>query len=246
MSTILLANGRYFDLLNPVVYPSDIDAIAHALAHTCRFAGHTREFYSVAQHSVLVASLMPPGLELIGLLHDAAEAFVGDVSTPLKALLPDYKEIERRVQYAVYKAFNLTGDSYVGTVCQLMIEENTLRKADLIALATEKRDLMPESADVWPCLEGVEPSYTTLKPWSSTEKAKMVFLDTYRTLTKKSASPPDDRQALLDHIEELQQQLAGYQAEVALLKDWRALRDCCMAAARGVSLDADFHEPTTR
>ena len=72
---IITASGKRFYLRRPT--PADIDAgdVAHALAHICRFNGHTREFYSVAQHSILVSRLLPDELKLAGLLHDAAEAY---------------------------------------------------------------------------------------------------------------------------------------------------------------------------
>ena len=91
---IITASGKRFYLRRPT--PADIDAgdVAHALAHICRFNGHTREFYSVAQHSILVSRLLPDELKLAGLLHDAAEAYCGDMVKPLKNCLKDFAEYE--------------------------------------------------------------------------------------------------------------------------------------------------------
>lgn len=109
MSAIRVRSGPLFDLVNPDPALVRIEDIAHALAHICRFTGHTNCFYSVAQHSVLVSELVPKGFELWGLLHDAAEAYIGDVSSPLKSLLPDYKQIEQRMEEAVWGKFGLRG-----------------------------------------------------------------------------------------------------------------------------------------
>lgn len=95
---ILTYTGLHFPLLKPEYFHFNILDIAHALSQLCRFTGHTSSFYSVAQHSVMVASLVPADQALAALMHDAAEAYLGDVSSPLKALLPDYKLIETNVE----------------------------------------------------------------------------------------------------------------------------------------------------
>lgn len=106
-SSISTISGKFFDILKPEDYEFDIDEIATALSNICRYTGHVEKFYSVAEHSVLVSRLVPPRLALTGLLHDASEAFVGDVSSPLKKLLPEYREIEERVQQAIANQFSV-------------------------------------------------------------------------------------------------------------------------------------------
>jgi hypothetical protein len=137
---VVTASGRLLDLLNP--RPEDVEPIdvAHALANACRFGGHVREFYSVAQHSVLVSRLVPPGYELAALLHDAAEAYVGDLVRPLKALLQDFTAIEARVAAAVAARFGIDAQD---------LDSPEVRRADVVALLTERRDLLPEARGTW-------------------------------------------------------------------------------------------------
>lgn len=125
------ASGRAIDIQR--ITPDDISIvdIAHSLSNLCRFAGHTREFYSVAQHSVRVALALPPELRLAGLLHDATEAYVVDLPRPIKRLLPDYEKIEANVWEAISFRFGI--DHF---------EHPLIKEVDDRALRTEWEELM--------------------------------------------------------------------------------------------------------
>ncbi len=99
--------GKAFDLLDPQPDMIDIRDIAHALSNLCRYNGHVRDFYSVAEHSYWASRFVDPEYRLETLLHDAAEAYVGDVTSPLKAQLPEYKRIEHRIEAVVREVFKL-------------------------------------------------------------------------------------------------------------------------------------------
>ena len=169
-----MANGGYFHLLHPHHSdPFDVEVIAHALSIVNRFGGHTRQPYSVAQHSVLVSNHVPAQYALQGLLHDAAEAFLGDIPSPLKQLLPDFREIERRVEITVRRRLALPDNQHP-----------SVKEADLRALATEKRDLMP-AVDEWTSLAGIEPFPEKIVPHLTTEAAKRAFLERYEQIKKE-------------------------------------------------------------
>lgn len=125
--------GGVFWPLAPRREDVKLSDIAHALSHLCRFAGHTREFYSVAQHSVLVSHLCRPEDARWGLLHDASEAYLSDIVAPLKRSggLSGYREIETRVQLVIAQAFNLP-----------LTEPVSVKAADQALLRIEQRDLM--------------------------------------------------------------------------------------------------------
>jgi 5'-deoxynucleotidase YfbR-like HD superfamily hydrolase len=99
--------GRCFWPLDPRPGEICIQDIAHALAMTCRYGGHCEQFYSVAEHSVLVSRHVPQEFALWGLLHDAAEAYSADIPRPLKRFLPDWKPLEAKLMAAVCDRFGL-------------------------------------------------------------------------------------------------------------------------------------------
>lgn len=111
LTWIVTQSGKKFNPLEPDLDLIDIEDIAHALAHTPRFTGHTKEFYSVAQHSVKV-SILCESHQLHGLLHDASEAYMCDIATPLKRTpeFAPYREAEARLQMAIYRKFRLKED----------------------------------------------------------------------------------------------------------------------------------------
>lgn len=128
--------GRLIDLRH--VTPDDISIkdIAHSLGCINRFNGHTLVPISVAQHSVRVSEIVSPQHALWGLLHDASEAYLGDVSRPLKHLLPKYQQMETLVTFAIARHFGLT-----------VPIPHDVKLADQSVLMAEKRDLMVVDRD---------------------------------------------------------------------------------------------------
>lgn len=124
-------SGKHLAIPRPVASAITIEDIARGLAHTCRFAGQVAFYYTVAQHSVLVAEiartrLNRPDLYLKALLHDAHEAFMGDLATPYKAVIPGYSKVARALQEEIAEAFDLPTDG-----------DDVIARADEIALLTE-------------------------------------------------------------------------------------------------------------
>lgn len=148
--------GRRFYPLDPRPLDIDIEDIAHALSMICRFTGHVRQFYSVAEHSVRVSRACCHQDALWALLHDASEAYVADMSRPLKHApeMYAYRSVEKRIMDAVTERFGLSP-----------VEPPSVKDADNRLLVTEKRDLMPPSPD-WEVFASIEPLATVIKPWT--------------------------------------------------------------------------------
>src|SRR5690348_18006267 len=107
IATIHTFTGRTFCPLDPKPEDIDIQDIAHALSCQCRFTGHSRKFYSVAEHCVRVSLLVSPDLQLAALLHDASEAYLSDVARPIKRLpaMAEYRRTEEALQRQIYLCF---------------------------------------------------------------------------------------------------------------------------------------------
>ncbi|SCW39184.1 hypothetical protein SAMN05216370_0897 [Pseudomonas peli] len=165
MSWILTRSGRKFDLANPTADMVDPADIAHSLSMQCRFNGHTSSFYSVAQHCYLVADLVPAEDQLAALLHDATEAYVGDMVRPLK------EEMRECARYnGTTCMYDVTEQSVWEAICERFdlspVLPPSVKHADLVALATEKRDLMPSHPEPWPCLAGITPAPEQIHTWT--------------------------------------------------------------------------------
>lgn len=172
MTFIQTYTGRRFYPLDPNPDDVCIEDIAHALAMICRFNGHVREFYSVAEHSVHVSHLVPPEYALAGLLHDAAEAYIADVSRPVKhaAEFQAYRAIEWGLQRVLNTA--LMGEHDASYAESVAIADNAM-------LALEARSLLPY--DPW--MDDLPDSAdVTLGLWGPNE-AERRFLERYAELT---------------------------------------------------------------
>lgn len=167
---IQTASGRAFWPLNPKPEHVFIEDIAHALSQKCRYTGHTKSFYSVAQHSYLASLIVPDEDCLWALLHDASEAYLPDVARPVKKDLPGFIEIEDRVTEAVAKRFGLS----------LPMPES-IKEADLVLLATERRDIMSDPPYRWTSTENIQPLGLIIKPLPP-EAAKALFMSRWHEL----------------------------------------------------------------
>lgn len=204
--TILLANGASISLRQPDPGLLTIEATAHSLALINRFTGHAVRPYSVAEHSLLVSHIIELSggsvlAQLAGLMHDAHEQLVGDVASPLKREMrriaasrtfsatdlphgrtwSDFDRAEAAAEGAVRVAFGLI------TISRAF--EAEVGAADLVALATERRDLMPHHPERWACLEGVAPVPLSLVDLADEHRCQFhwtdwraAFIDRYHEL----------------------------------------------------------------
>jgi len=163
-------SGVAFYPLSPRAEDVRMADVGHALGMICRFQGHTRAFYSVAEHCAVMSGMVPDELALHALLHDAAEAYVCDVSRPLKAVLPALRDIEEGVLARIYE--------HVGVKLPTKGEWAELAKADLRMLRTECEQVMGRAPLPWDSCEDVEPYVRTLGCWGP-ETASQVWLERF-------------------------------------------------------------------
>lgn len=176
---IITYTGKRFWPLDPRIEDICIEDIAHSLSNLCRFNGHCISFYSVAEHSVLVSENCKPENALWGLLHDAAEAYIGDMLRPLKRN-PDFAEkfraVEAELMACVKIKFGLSFE-----------EPKEVREVDVNMLMTEKPQVTTLNNHVWTDIQGtgvVLP--VTIKFWEP-KVAESYFLMRFECLTKKQS-----------------------------------------------------------
>ena len=168
--------GKKFRPLTPDPELIDVRDIAHGLAMQGRFGGHTRTFYSVAEHSVRVSLIAPAKDALWGLLHDASEAYLKDMASPIKYApgIEFYLEAEARLMAAVAVRFGLSTK-----------EPESVKRADVILLHTEARDLFPPGSHVeWIDEAQAQPRRIQPLDWRG---AEAWFLERFRSLERRRA-----------------------------------------------------------
>lgn len=173
---IHLVSGGSYNFTNPELSVYTIEDIARNLSHINRFTGSTEVAYNVSQHSVYVSLLLEAWghqhLAMEGLLHDAVEAFTGDVSRPLKDLLPDYRKIELKNEKAIFAKYNLPFPMDFLT-----------KQADNAVFVAERRDLQPKCPQGMMDKEGnvIQAAPFKIVPWSA-KKSEKEFLKRFYEL----------------------------------------------------------------
>lgn len=159
MTWMLTAHGRVVDFADPVGSAGalPIETIAHSLACINRYTGHAVRPISVAEHSLLVSAILErehgylPRVLMAGLLHDAHECITNDIASPAKPVIgPGWHAFESGWEHHFHAVFGLR-----------MVQASwwpQIKRADLVALATERRDLLPPDGPAWSVTAGVQPA----------------------------------------------------------------------------------------
>ena len=169
MTTIRTYTGNTFHYEDMSPKDVSIADVSHALSHICRFTGHVKVHYSVAEHCCRVSDLCSPENKLWGLLHDASEAYCSDLPRPFKRLigLEPYRTYEKRIMCIICERFGLP-----------LEEPKEVKAADMRLLVTEQRDLMVNAGPEW---YDVKPLLDLITPWTA-EVAKEELLKRFNAL----------------------------------------------------------------
>ena len=169
-TAIVMASGFIFDLMMPDAKGLPIEDIARALSSQPRWGGATRPWYSVAEHSIMASYLVPHADAYDALMHDSEE-FLGDLPSPFKALLG--RDVLREhigpIKRALAQEFGFR------------LDNRRVKQADLVCMATELRDLLPDHWMEWGHLP--EPAPTKIVPVGP-DRAYELFLERYHELRK--------------------------------------------------------------
>ena len=166
-------SGKKFSPINPKIEDINIEDIAHSLSMQCRFNGHIEDFYSVAQHSVLVSYFCDKKDALSGLLHDASEAYICDIPSPLKKTqqFSQYREIERKLQALINVKFGLPEE-----------DPESVKLADQLLLTLEAKSLLTHIREDWKLPNSNIPiKIIAMSP----KESKLIFMERFHELTNK-------------------------------------------------------------
>jgi hypothetical protein len=170
------ASGNAYWPADPLPSEVRIEDIAHALSLLCRYGGHCSRFYSVAEHSVLVSQVVPERFALVGLLHDATEAYVVDVPRPIKHMLRDYADLEAANWRAIAHRFDLPEQM-----------PPCVKVADTAVLPAEKNVLMTTRPGEWEAANPGDPARVSIVGYAP-ERARRLFLDRFHSLYKQEST----------------------------------------------------------
>lgn len=165
-------DGSLFNLDPTDLSGVNIGNLAHALSGVNRFNSHTNRMYSVGEHSVHVAALLPMELQLVGLLHDGSEAFIQDIPSPFKQFLPDYAHMERVIQDKVWRAFDIDPD-WVDSIYP------EVKRVDSMLCQVEATQLLHSKGAGWAVNHG-HPGIFCLAP----EATETLFLAAFTRILK--------------------------------------------------------------
>ncbi len=130
--------GLNFTLQGKGIDQFSLEDIAHSLSMQCRYTGHAKKFYSVAEHCVLMSRYIDdPDLKIVALYHDAVEAYIGDLATPLKQLLPGYRKIEEEIEQRLFVWLGIDVDPYVKRLVKILDMRIMLNERDVLLPAIE-------------------------------------------------------------------------------------------------------------
>lgn len=171
--------GKKFYFLKP--NPDDIDIIdiAHSLSMQCRFTGHVEAYMSVAEHSVAVSTIVNKENQLAGLLHDASEAYLSDIASPIKQFFSQYYEMEDRIMKVIAEKFGF----------EYPLNED-VKNADSTQLKSEAKHLLSSGGKDWTMLFPTDGRNGKVPMCLAPAHAKALFLRTYEQITGKDVSPP--------------------------------------------------------
>lgn len=165
--------GKHFDFLTPQLDMIDMEDIAHSLSMQCRYTGHCNEFYSIAEHSLFVSDMCSPENKLWGLLHDASEAYLTDVASPVKPFLQNYKLMERKLMNKICEKYNIE-----------LVMPDEVHYYDMVALKAEAYQMTQSKGLDWAIANNqtIELKTNVDFDYYTPKQAKLQFLDVFHSL----------------------------------------------------------------